>query len=352
MEICDLNERVDHLADPFRTIQIHPTRRCNLTCLHCYSSSAPNLRDMVNLDALKRFLVIAYKHGFNNIAVSGGEPFLYNELEELLKFSKSLGYQNTMASNGMLLQSERNQRILEYVDLIAISVDGQAELHDQIRGQKGAFEKMMEGVNILNSLKKPFGLIHTVTPQSWESLLWLGEFAYENGAKLLQLHPLEMSGRALEKFSDLPIDDTLAHQTFILANYLQSKYSEKMVIQLDLLHRDYLEEFPQVVNSFDRKCAEKGRISDLLDTIIVEETGRILPISYGFAPKFGIGNIHNFEDSTFDQFIDKKVPMLKTLFNQTLNTIFSNKEIDIVNWNELLANASNVESRRIDLSAI
>jgi MoaA/NifB/PqqE/SkfB family radical SAM enzyme len=249
-----------------------------------------------------------------------------------------------MATNGMLLQSDRNQRILEYVDLIAISVDGPTELHDHIRGQKGAFEKMMEGVNILNSLNKPFGFIHTVTPQSWDSLIWLAEFAYKNGAKLLQIHPLEMHGRALEEMSDLTIDDTFAHQIFILSTYLQSKYSNKMVVQLDLLHRDYLEEFPQIVNSFDRNCAEKGRISDLVDTIIVEETGRILPLAYGFAPKFSIGNIHNFQDSSFDQFIDKKVPMLKTLFNQTLDNIFSNKEIDIVNWNELLVNASNVES--------
>lgn len=344
MEVCDSKERVDHLTDPFRTIQIHPTRRCNLACLHCYSSSAPYLRDRVNIDALKRFLEISYKHGFNNIAVSGGEPFLYNELEELLKFSKSVGYQNTMATNGMLLQSDRNQKILEYVDLIAVSVDGPEELHDYIRGQKGAFEKMMEGVKVLNSLQRPFGFIHTVTPQSWDSLIWLGEFAYENGAKLLQLHPLEMHGRALQEFPDLSFDDTLAHQTFILATYLQSKYVDKMVVQLDLLHRDYLEAFPQIVNSFDRKCSQRGRVSDLLDTIIVEETGRILPIAYGFASKFAIGDIHNFEDSTFDQFIVKKIPMLKTLFNQTLDSIFSNKEIDIVNWSELLVNASNVES--------
>jgi Fe-coproporphyrin III synthase len=336
MEICDSKERVGLKADPFRTIQIHPTRRCNLTCLHCYSSSAPHFRDMLNIEALKRFLSYAYEHGFNNISVSGGEPFLYNELEELLMFSRSLGYQNTLASNGMLLQSAKNQRILEYVDLIALSIDGSSELHDHIRGQKGAYDKMMQGVEVLNALQKPFGFIHTVTPQSWDSLIWLGEFAYENGAKLLQLHPLEMYGRALEELSNLSIDDTLAHQIFILANYLQSKYADKMVVQVDLLHRDYLETYPEIVNTFERECASNPRISNLLDNIT-------LPIAYGFEATYAIGNINDFQESLFDNFMTEKIPMLKALFSQTLEKVFLNSQIDIVNWNELLVNESKVK---------
>jgi Fe-coproporphyrin III synthase len=325
---------------PFRTIQIHPSRKCNLFCLHCYSGSSPQYNEMLNIEALKRFLVYAYEHGFNNISISGGEPFLYSKLEDLLIFSKSVGYQNAVASNGMLLQSEKNKAILQYIDLIAISIDGTPELHDHIRNQKGAFEKMMKGVKVLQSLNKAFGFIHTVTPQSWKSLLWLGEFARENGAKLLQLHPLEMYGRAEENLFDSSIDDTLAHQIFILANYLQAKYADTMVVQLDLLHREYLESFPQVVNTFDRQCALAGRLSDLLDTIIVEETGRILPVAYGFEPWFTIGNVYSFTDSLFPEFIGKKIPAIKALFSETLTKISENSEVDIVNWNEMVVKGS------------
>jgi Fe-coproporphyrin III synthase len=340
MTNCNVSERDDLEIVPFRTIQIHPTRKCNLSCLHCYSSSGPGFKNMLDIEALKKFLVYAKEHGFNNLSISGGEPFLYDKLEELFIFSRELGYQNTMASNGMLLPSARNQRILEHVDLIALSIDGRAELHDFIRGQKGAFDKMMQGVKVLQSLQKPFGFIHTVTPQSWDSLLWLAAFAYDNGAKLLQLHPLEMYGRAADELSDLLIDDTFGHQVFIMANYLQSKYGGKMIVQLDLLHRDYLESFPQAVNTFERHCARSGRVSDLLDTIIVEETGRILPIAYGFAPEFAIGNVHDFQESMFETFIAEKVPALKNLYHETLNKIFVNKQTDIVNWSELLVNES------------
>lgn len=329
-----------NVVDTFRTIQIHPTRKCNLACLHCYSSSSPSMKEMLDIEALKRFLEIAYANGYNNISVSGGEPFLYNHLEEMLKYSREIGYQNTLASNGMLLQSERNQRILEYVDLIAISLDGPPELHDKIRGQKGAFEKTMKGVEVLKKLSKAFGFIHTITPESWQSLIWLADFAYENGGKLLQLHPLEMQGRASNDMLGSEIDDTLAHQAYILANYLKSKYAQKMVVQLDLLHRDYIAAFPQVVNMFDRQCSQNKKIANLLDTIIVEETGKIIPIAYGFDESFQIGNVHNFSDLDFIKYANEKLPKLKKLYTQTIDNVINNKNMDIVNWNEILVSQS------------
>ncbi len=340
LDACHKEEKGQLVADPFRTIQIHPTRKCNLACLHCYSFSSPLMKEMLDIEALKRFLSISYDNGYNNISVSGGEPFLYSHLEELLKYSRSIGYQNTMASNGMLLQSERNQRILEYVDLIAISLDGPADLHDKIRGQKGAFEKTMKGVEILKKSAKAFGFIHTITPESWPSLIWLADFAFDNGAKLLQLHPLEMQGRASEDMPGSEIDDTLAHQAYILASYLKSKYADRMIVQLDLLHREYIEAFPQIVNVFDRQCAQNHKIADVLDTIIIEETGKIIPIAYGFDSTYEIGNIYNFQNSDFEKYSDEKLPKLKNLYTQTITNIVNNRESDIVNWNEVLVNQS------------
>jgi MoaA/NifB/PqqE/SkfB family radical SAM enzyme len=324
----------------FRTIQIHPTKKCNLACLHCYSSSAPGYYDVIDLASLKSFLLYAFDHGFNNISVSGGEPFLYKDLEELLRFSRSVGYQNTLASNGMLLRSERAKRILDFVDLIAISVDGPQPLHDKIRNQAGAYGKMCEGLEVLKKMNKPFGIIHTLTPESWNSLIWLGEFAFSSGAKLLQLHPLEMYGRALDTLTSEAIDDDLAHKMFILGHYLVSKYNGQMIVQLDMLHRDYLLEHPQIVSGFERICGQSGKLADLLDTIIIEESGTILPVSYGFNPNYAIGNISNFSISAFEDFEKQWIPEIKDIFTNTLAKIAQNGTRDIVNWNELLIDES------------
>ena len=341
-QTCQTTEKDDQEIVPFRTIQIHPSRKCNLACLHCYSGSGPKEKTMLDIDALKKFLEYAYEQGFNSLSISGGEPFLYDHLKDLFVFSKALGYRNNMVSNGMLLPSARNREILEYVDLIAISIDGKKELHDEIRGQAGAFEKMMKGVAVLQSMQKTFGFIHTITPKSWDSLLWLAAFVYDNGARLLQLHPLEMYGRAIQALGEMQVDDTLAHQAFIMANYLDAKYDGKMAIQLDLLHRDYLESIPQTVDTFSRQCAKKGRLADLIDTIIIDETGLILPIAYGFDSFYAIGNVQHFDKDLFKNYIDDKIPAIKTLFAGTIEKIISNKESDMVNWGEILV----AESRK------
>ncbi|SDC81305.1 radical SAM protein [Niabella drilacis] len=322
-------------AAPFRTIQLHPTRRCNLCCKHCYSSSSPLLKESLDLTALKTFLKYAYDQGFNNISLSGGEPLLYKDLEALLRFTKELGYNNTMATNGMLLGGARNRSLLQYLDLVAVSVDGPPQLHDYIRGQQGAFEKMQQGLQILKELNKPFGLIHTVTPESWKELIWLGAFAADAGAKLLQLHPLELFGRARQELAQWANDDLHLHRTYILANYLSSKYQGRMVIQADLLHRDYLQSFPQVVNGFARSCSNKDRLAQVIDNIVIDETGAITPFAYGFDPQLSIGTLHDFDDTLFDRYLAHNAAKIEAMMEQTLAHVFENKDQDIINWNEV-----------------
>ncbi len=322
-------------ASPFKTLQIHPTRKCNLTSRHCYSGSSPGQNEVFDVDKLKQFLALAWEEGYNNISISGGEPFLYHKLYELLSFSKGLGYQNTLESNGMLLGSIRNQQVLEYVDLVAVSIDGKPDVHDYIRNQRGAFDKMLHGVEVLHDLNVPFGFIHTLTPKSYNDLNWLGDFAKNQGAKLLQLGPLKMFGRATSALKDNAIDKLTAYNMFILATYLQDKFQNEMVVQVDILHRDYIEVFPQVVDVF-RRNREGNNLSDFMETLIVEETGRIIPIARGFNPKFAIGNIHCLEPDAFKQYMISALPVLKTLYLHTLTKVLEQKDLDIVNWNEIL----------------
>lgn len=193
------NGRDENHLGGSRPVQIHPTLRCNLACKHCYSSSLPSYKTALELSDLKRFLGRAYDEGFNAVSISGGEPFLYADLAELLEFTKKTGFTNALVTNGMLLNTRRAGEVLDLVDVIAVSVDGKPELHNKIRNYDKAYPKMLEGLEVIKSRNMTFGLLHTITNQSWDSLLWLGEFAAAHGAKLLQLHPLEMYGRAREE---------------------------------------------------------------------------------------------------------------------------------------------------------
>lgn len=161
-------------TDSLHVIQIHPTLQCNLKCKHCYSSSGPKMRGSVDLNDLDLFMEYAKRYGFNVMSVSGGEPFIYPDLESMLVMSHDHGYRNMAASNAMLFNTDRAKRCLKYLDLLAISIDGDENVHDEIRNFPGAFNKMLEGVEIARQSGVLFGFIHTITSKSWENLLWLG----------------------------------------------------------------------------------------------------------------------------------------------------------------------------------
>ncbi len=326
-----------------RVIQIHPSLHCNLTCKHCYSSSGPSLRGHMYLSDIFYFLQYARNYGFEILSVSGGEPFLYPHLEELLSISHSLGNKNIAASNGMLLKSDKAKRASKNLDLIAISIDGEEAFHDEIRNLRGAFNKMVEGVEILKDIGLSFGFIHTITEHSWQKLFWLSEFAYSKGAKLLQLHPLELTGRALTDFNHLVPSQESLHKVFIIGNYLEEKYRNKMRIQMDFLHREYILQSPQDVNFFGEEFKlNETNFCEVVKCLIIDENGNVYPMSYGFDEYFCIGNISEIKkgNDIIGDFIGNKGKDLYALISEVYSAIKTETESDLITWAEMIVKKS------------
>lgn len=334
----------NHCKDGYGVIQLHPTLRCNLACKHCYSSSAPEKKSKLSHKSITKFLAYAVNYGFKGISVSGGEPFLYPELGLVLEESKKLNYRTSVASNGMLLKSSKAKDTLKYVDTIAISIDGDESLHNEIRNFDKAYQKMLEGIDVIKEEKMDFGFIHTVTPKSWDMMIDLADFAFEQGARLMQFHPLELYGRASELMADQNINQSLLHKIYIIGDYLKKKFHNKMKIQLDFLHKDYIKMFPQTVAYYgERYQPSVDKISRSLKSIIVDERGDVYPISYGFSKKYAIGNIKEVEDGVdiFKRYL-KTWQHLYSILESTYHQIVSDEEDDMVMWTELVVRNSNL----------
>jgi MoaA/NifB/PqqE/SkfB family radical SAM enzyme len=326
-----------------KIIQVHASLNCNLHCKHCYSSSGPGIKKELAFDALANILGQAAEIGYNAISMSGGEPFMYQPLEELMRFSKTVGYFNSITSNGMLLKGNRAKKILKYVDLVALSIDGKEEMHDHMRSQPGAFKKMREGAAILRDSIKTYGFIHTLLPDSWKILSWLAGFAVDEKASLLHLHPLEMSGRATRHFSGLQFDQTDLYKIYISHYYLKTFFENEIFIQLDLLHRHNMRNNPNFVfheNSKPQLCNEE--FSTIFKELIINENGDIYPIAHGCSPFFTLGNIYSGEKLQYmtERFMQEKMGHIIDLFRATYDDIMNDKEHEIVNWAELVIQKS------------
>src|SRR4029453_1754771 len=151
---------------------LHPTRRCNLKCLHCYSSSGPEARDQLSLAMVQSVLTDASAEQYNVAGFSGGEPTLYPWLPEALAHAHAVGMRTTVTSHGMLLSERFLGRVRPHLDLLAISLDGVPSSHNQMRGAANAFEIMVRHLPAVRRSEMPFGFIFTLTQHNLHELDW------------------------------------------------------------------------------------------------------------------------------------------------------------------------------------
>ncbi|MEM0123680.1 MAG: radical SAM protein [Conexivisphaerales archaeon] len=125
------------------------TFRCNSRCVYCdyWKSDSPELNTENALKVVDRMS----ESGISMLAISGGEPLLRNDLNQLLKRARDLGVINTLNTSGLIIKEQLAFELAKYVDAITISIDGPPEVHDKQRGIKGAFERSVRALALYKS---------------------------------------------------------------------------------------------------------------------------------------------------------------------------------------------------------
>ena len=105
---------------------VHVTNRCNLSCIGCYSNDAGRNRDADPAFAsLERALGVLARLGVTRLVVSGGEPFLRDDLADIARAARAAGMDSvSVLTNGILCTSDRVEPLVGLVDTVAVSFDG------------------------------------------------------------------------------------------------------------------------------------------------------------------------------------------------------------------------------------
>ena len=111
----------------FHVVNYHITNRCNYHCTYCFGKFNGQ-KDPTLDDAKKIVDNIALYFTQNNITdgrinFAGGEPTLYEHLDELIDYTSSLGIRVSIVTNGSLLTPERIRSWQGKVSCIGISID-------------------------------------------------------------------------------------------------------------------------------------------------------------------------------------------------------------------------------------
>jgi len=130
------------------------TAACNLRCIHCHASGGrPGADELTTREAKGLLTQLARVPEFRMMAFTGGEPHVRHDLFELLAYSRSLGFTNTIATNATLIDDAVARQLRRSgVVIAAVSLDGfDAATHDFVRGLPGAFEAALKGCRALVS---------------------------------------------------------------------------------------------------------------------------------------------------------------------------------------------------------
>jgi pyruvate-formate lyase-activating enzyme len=281
---------------PDRIIHLHPTRLCNLACLHCYSESNPQQRTALEPEVLNAALGVLRAEGYGQVSLSGGEPLVYAPLRAIVEHAKALGYRVTMISNG-LLATERMDPILEQLDGIAISFDGLEETHNAVRGRADAFRRACTALERLASKGLPAAAAISVARDSIPELPDLAEHLVSLGARALQVRPVARAGRAKTLAPEKFYSASDRARLYLVTAALQQELSDRVRVHCDLAPTRALweqrDDYAGLLGDCGAFCLEDRPLADLINPLVVTETGLMKPIAYDFDARFDLGSIHD-----------------------------------------------------------
>lgn len=101
---------------------IIPMRRCNLSCTYC--NEYDNVSKPVSIAVMKERIDHLHRLGTTIVTISGGEPLLHPDLDELIRYIRSKGIITGMITNGYLLTADRIEKLNRAgLDHMQISID-------------------------------------------------------------------------------------------------------------------------------------------------------------------------------------------------------------------------------------
>jgi MoaA/NifB/PqqE/SkfB family radical SAM enzyme len=130
-----------------RSLDVEVTRRCNLRCDYCFVGWSRDWTSDLPED-VARAVVDEGAGLFPMLHFTGGEPFAYRALPELIERGLSAGYEHVLVNtNGTFLSPAEVRALASFGERfsITVSLDGPEEIHDRARGA-GRFREADEGL--------------------------------------------------------------------------------------------------------------------------------------------------------------------------------------------------------------
>lgn len=192
---------------PAASILIKPaSANCNMDCKYCFYKCLSSHREEYSKGFMKEETMetlvreaIAYADGSLTFAFQGGEPtlagldFFQKAVELQQKYNnKKLQIENTIQTNGLLIDEKWARFLGEHRFLVGLSLDGPKKMHDRYRkdaGGQDTFARIMHSVQMLEQYHVDYNVVTVVTNDTAKQASFLYKFWKRNHYPFVQFIP-------------------------------------------------------------------------------------------------------------------------------------------------------------------
>lgn len=236
------------------------------------------------------------------------EPLIYPHLIESLAYANEKGLYTTVTTNALTLKQKAESLVEAGLNEIFISLDGTANIHNEIRRNKKSFEKAIEGIELLNSFKNSpkIGVVYALTEWNIDCMLdfldtfkkykidWIGfmhtqftenKTVESHNIKFGNLYPATISNIQELDFSKMDMKKLLENIQVIK----KTKYPFNIIFSPEMTSAQELEQY-----YFQSQKIIGKHCNDVFSNLMIKSDGSVIP-SHGRCYNLNVGNI--YEDS-------------------------------------------------------
>jgi cyclic pyranopterin phosphate synthase len=215
----------DSHGRPLKSLRISVTSKCNFDCVYCHQEGIERSRGEMTAEEIERIVRLTAAHGVKKVKITGGEPLLRPDLEEIVE--RIAGVEGitevSMTTNAAML-SKKSEALKEAgLKRVNVSLDtlDPAIFKDITKG--GKLDTVIEGI----------------------------QSAVESGLQPVKLNMVVMRGLNTDKIKEMIAFATKNHAILQLIGLMENEYSDEFFKEyscdLDKIVRDLEEEANEVL---------------------------------------------------------------------------------------------------------
>lgn len=281
------------------------TRRCNLRCVHCRSSSEMEAKGHPDFSTIEAYRILDDIVSYANpvVVLSGGEPLSRTDVFDIAQYGTGKGLRMCLATNGTLVNDEVCEKIkASGIRIVSLSLDGADEaVHDDFRNQKGAFAGTVNAARLFKKYGIEFIINSSFTKRNQEQIPLVYKLAKDLGATAWYMFMIVPTGRGEEIMKELITKED--YDGILDWHYDMEKEEDLMLVRPTCAphyYRVVLQKAKEDGEAFRRRTLKfstggsKGCLAGQL-ICLIDVDGNVLPCSYFPLPAGNIGK-QSFKD--------------------------------------------------------